>query len=588
MNNKQVLYTSEFKASPSAETVLRKGSIISEDESPAEMVERVVGALAERELVYSGDRREARAWAETLGELVDSKSIVFSTPVMTNAGRHLSKPLSACIVPSIKPGEDYEVIKAKIELLHQQGMGTGFDLTPFDDPVRTLKRLNQIAVDGARSGKEERPVGNMAVLGVYHPKILEFIEAKIGSSALEEEWKFNISVDLDDNFFSALESDGRVSLQNGKTLPARKIFEKISEAAAQCADPGIVFLDRMNFRNPIPGLGSYRTTAPCAEVGLIEGEACQFGYINLAKFLKHSDSGKIAFNYEELERTTRVLTAALDNALDVSIENYDLLQSQYIVSQRRKIGIGVCGVADALSLAGLPYDSNFSRIAIKDAILFINYCSKKFSIELAEKRGSCLAMDNIGLKNRYYEIPGYLEVLYGELDSGTVEQHAWTGLDEKIKSMRMLRNSTTVALPPTGRSALVVDASTGIEPHFSLDYINEEVKDAISQHLLRLIGRTTIESTLEHSEAVELLATAKEVSPSGHLLMAAEVQKATDDSVSKTINLPLRTSPLTVEAIFRDSYQLGMNGASVYIDGTHSLQPRDLSSSYSPSGRNVL
>lgn len=312
-------YTSNFSPSEHALKVLREGRIISQEESPQDMIERVVHTLLEVEKRFGTSIQEIHKIEEEFGLLLDGRYCIMSTLILTNAGRYLEKPLSACTVPPLDlVHDDINRVKKVIFEIHQDGMGTGFSLDEVADPVTVLRKLNHIAIESALSGKEDRPVGNMATLTVYHPKILEFINAKVSADHMNEDWKFNISVDCDANFFKKLEIGDMITLRDGKKIPATEIFDVISQAANTCADPALIFLERMEENNPTPGVGHYTSTAPCAEVGLAKGESCQFAYINLSNFL--DDSGEI--DLEKLKRTTHILTRMLDNALEISIDNY--------------------------------------------------------------------------------------------------------------------------------------------------------------------------------------------------------------------------------------------------------------------------
>lgn len=134
----------------------------------------------------------------------------------------------------------------------------------------------------AASGQEDRSVGNMALLPLSHPRALEFIRCKAGADARGEVWKFNISLQVTDAEMTAAAAPGA----------ERDLLAAAAGTACECADPGLIFADRMDQANPTPHVGSYVSTAPCAEVGLTAGETCQFGYLNLGRF--HTDGGKHA------------------------------------------------------------------------------------------------------------------------------------------------------------------------------------------------------------------------------------------------------------------------------------------------------
>jgi ribonucleoside-diphosphate reductase alpha chain len=553
-------YRSTFEASSNAHNLLSTGGILYKGESPTEMMERVVGALSLQEEVYDG-RASAITFASKLGLQMDTGKIAMSTPILTNAGTEFGRPLSACTMPTLSLVDgNRRLITEEIDQLHQQGMGTGFNLSDTHDPIATLNFLNGIATEGAASGLENRPVGNMGILSVYHPSIIEFINCK-RDSPKNTKWKFNISVDLDRAFFTKLENGDDITLLDGKSISSRLIFSTICDAATECADPGLVFLDRMNERNPVPAIGAYKTTAPCAEVGLVEGESCQFGYLNIASFLVERD-GEVSIDYASLSDSTHLLTRALDNALGISINNFLTPRSVYVTEQKRKIGIGICGLADAFSISSMAYDSPEARRFAKDILAHINFQSKLASVDLADSRGSAMSMLNLDPKgNLHLSSPGHIQSLYAQLsDTAYVKSSDWVNLANEVRRTKKLRNTSTIALPPTGRSALVIDASAGIEPHFSMKTANTKVLEA-TQKALRNSGGNSI-----HSEA-------RQISPMGHIAMAAELQTFTDEAISKTVNMPSGTTPSEVEAVYLKAYYSGMSGVTVYVDGSHRLQP---------------
>lgn len=565
-------YESSFTPSLKAERILRDGRIIDEDETPANMISRVVETIGQQEFGFTGDYEASVQFMERFGTALDSGDIIMSTPVLTNAGRHLEKPLAACTVPTTDLKiESRARLRTEVISLHEQGMGTGFNLDETEDPLETLHFLNRIAIESADSGREERPVGNMAVLSVRHPKIKEFITAKLDTSS---NWKFNISVNLDDEFMQELDADGTITLDNGETCSARELFDIICETATVCADPGILFLDRMNRRNAVPGLGNYQTTAPCAEVGLIEGETCQFGYINIGNFVT-LDDGKPSFDLARLEEITVLMTRVLDDSLEISQRNLDGSIIHDVASLKRKIGIGLCGVADAISRMGLAYDSPEARALMQDALSYINFISKKASVGLAEERGSFGAM-NLRLDNRHLETPGHIETLYGDKPTGTVSAEDWHNLSEHIRTTGNLRHISTIALPPTGRSALVIDASTGIEPHFDTFEANKKVLDALATIMKARFGANLFDPLTHAPDMARILSSARSISPMGHIAMAAALQEFSDESVSKTINLPAGATPDDVRDAYIKGYESGMSGVTVYVDGSYVAQPKQI------------
>ncbi len=578
--NKENLYTSSFCPSQTGISILERGHILAEGETPELMINRVVNDIAQVERKFLTSDEEIRIFAYQLGCLMDEKKIVFSTPIMTNAFREEKKPLSACTVPKIDLRKDLDSVKRIIDSYHQDAMGTGFNLSDTDDPVASLLYLNEVAVNGSKSGKEDRPVGNIAICRVDHPRILEFVSSKKNNPNIE--WKFNISVDTPKEFWEAVENDNDWILSDGQTISAKELLRYISESVYDTADPGIIFLDRLNIDNPTPGVGLYTATAPCAEVGLVPGETCQFGYININAFIKEDGS----IDYQELSRVSEIMVRALDNVVELSIERYSVEESAEIMLAKRKIGVGICGLADMLINLGIPYSSNEARELTRDIISFVNYRTKLASVELAKTRGSFGAMMmNEGCRYNLY--PGFIEQKYGELETRTVSSSQWIELGNIIRESKLLRNCSTTALPPTGRSGLVIDASTGIEPLFSLsngDQLHHSVRtyfekegllDSDSLSMVKVRG--SCQETNLPEEVKDCLKTAVEISSFDHLEMISSIQPCIDESVSKTINLPFYSTPSDIEDIYLRAYKSGLKGITVYRDGTIKSQPKKLS-----------
>ncbi|MBI4426850.1 MAG: hypothetical protein HY567_04715 [Candidatus Kerfeldbacteria bacterium] len=566
---------------------MRDGRILASHETPRDMVDRVVAALTDVESRFGTGVRERRVLADELGHLLDAKKVVMSTPILNNAGRHLGKPLSACSVPPVNLRGDLRAVKKTIDRYHADGMGTGFNLDDTDDPVSMLRFLNHVAVQGVASGIEDRPVGNMATLSVHHPRILDFIDAKAGVESNGEIWKFNISVDATDGFMHAVARGTSYGLHDGRRLDAREVFHRITRRAQEGGDPGLIFLDRMNKDNPTPAVGAYVSTAPCAEVGLLPGETCQFGYLNVGQFVRDDPYGVPWVDYTGIECATMLMTRVLDNALDISIARYQNSGSRKVMRMKRKIGVGLCGLADLLVRLRIPYDSDRAREVSSELVMFINFASKRASYDLGRQRGSCGAM-RLRSGNRYFNTPGYLEQKYAPYSTSLVTSAAWKELSSAIRTTGTLRNVTTVALPPTGRSGPIIDASTGVEPLFTLFDpeigINASLRKdlrmlgLLKPRLLRAIASTGRIGALTDLPAVlrKVYRTALEISPKGHLLAVASMQHAVDESISKTINMPTNATAADVADIYRSAYELGLKGITIYRTGSRTDQPRAL------------
>ncbi len=564
-------YNSTFSPSPFIQKrILQDGRICANNETPQQMVTRVVGAIYDSELQFNKSK-DAGIFADSIGALMDTGQIVFSTPIMTNAGRtDFRRPLSACTVPPVNLNGDWTKIRKLVDTYHQEAMGTGFNFDMVDDPVEVLLKLNEIAIAGSQSGNEDRPVGNMGICTIDHPRIASFVVAK--SLRRNIDWKFNISVDTPELFWIAAASGSQLHLRDGSAISASALLDLIVEAAHHCADPGVVFMDRINRDNPIPGAGRYESVAPCAEVGLVPGETCQFGYINLGAFV--SDG---ALQVDKLCNTTMLLTRALDDCLEISLKAYQVEVSREVVELRRKIGIGVCGLADMLIKLGISYDSETGRSLAKDVVALVNFVSKKASHQLGESRGSFGAMKLL-YGCRHAESPSYISQRYSPHPTKWVSASDWYDLGEKIRTTQCLRHSSTIALPPTGRSGLVINASPGVEPLFSLKDLDGSVRNVVRELVkdTRAIEHIALTGTLPNdadSHIKSILVTSTDISAADHLEMVAALQTVVDESISKTINLRTEATVSEVREIYEKAYLLGLKGMTMYREGSSVLQP---------------
>jgi ribonucleoside-diphosphate reductase alpha chain len=235
----------------------------------------------------------------------------------------------------------------------------------------------------------------------------------------------------------------------------------------------------------------------------------------------------------------------------------------------------------------IPYDSEKGALLSRDIVGFINYFSKVESVDLASKRGSFGAMQAY-FGNRYREDPGFLEVKYGNFDAGLITGRDWKRLGKGIRKTGLLRNASTIALPPTGRSGLVIDASTGVEPLFSLvDYSGDINKTLIedlakvgvfSEKVVSKIYETGRLSGIEYipENLKSIYKTALEIRPEGHLAMVEKIQEAVDESISKTINVPFGSTSEDIARIYLNAYKGGLKGITIFRTGSRSIQPRKL------------
>ncbi|MEO7196657.1 MAG: hypothetical protein ABIZ05_17865 [Pseudonocardiaceae bacterium] len=217
-------------------------------------------------------------------------------------------------------------------------------------------------------------------------------------------------------------------------------------------------------------------------------------------------------------------------------------------------------------------------------LAFVNYSSKLASVELAARRGPCPAV--LAGRSRYADPTFLTRFAYLEVRSVTAE--SWEALAAKIAQTGLLRNSSTIAIPPTGRSAPVIGASTGIEPLFrltdphQLGHLHPAARSVL-EHAGRsdLLGHAMTHGRLPEDAGLSpqiaaVLATATQIAPSGHLAMAAAVQACVDEAVSKTVNLPASARAIEVYDTYLSAWELACKGITVYVDGSRQSQPKAL------------
>lgn len=567
--------------------VLVHGAILSEDEKPQDLLERTISTLFSVEEKFGTQAACTQKMARAFAEYMVEGYVMPGTPALTNAGRH-NMALSSCAIIPVDLQTLNKEAAEHICSYYQQNMGSGFQFTNYKNPVAILTWLNDLSARETATGTYERYIGNMGLLHIAHPRIQEFIEAK----RFRNMRHFNISVDVTEDFMHRAAHDLSFTLSDGTEVDAAELLQQMAENAWCNGDPGLIFLERMNRDNALECMSRYVSTPPCAEMGMAEGETSQFGYLNLHRFLRKT--GKtIEIDYDKLKAVTELLTRVLDNAIEYSLPRYPAPINAKIARMKRKMGIGVCGLADMLIALKLPYDTQEARDVARDVLSFINYTSKCASVALAHERGSCQAM-NFPLVNKY--INGrFLEDKYMPYPTRTVSAQQWEELATTIRVTRKLRNIATTALPPTGRSSILLDASSSIEPLFSIFTSTGNLHTSVSTLLQQeWQGSEQMLQTVQQAgvrngsfQAIEslptslrnCLKTAKEIAPLDHLRMVADlagIYGVIDESASKTVNLPHTASVADIQHIFLSVWQLGLKNISIYRDKTFAEQPMSI------------
>jgi len=555
----------DLKLSINAVRVLARRYLLRDEqgrivETPGQMFARVARAIAKADVLYGLDPEKSEKY---FFQVMRNLEFLPNSPTLMNAGTEIGQ-LAACFVIPVEDSIEgiFDALKY-MAVIHKSGGGTGFSfsrLRPKGDVVRStmgvasgpvsFMRIFDVATEVIKQGGKRRGA-NMGVLRVDHPDVREFVMAKSDGTSFKN---FNLSVAVTDKFMQAVEAGGSIDLINPrtkepvKTIDARDLFELMVDMAWRSGDPGLLFIDEINRKNPTPKLGEIEATNPCGEVPLLPFEACNLGSINLSKVIKNGD-----IDWDKLRDLVWVAVHFLDNVIDVN--KYPLPQIERMVKLNRKIGLGVMGFAEMLLKLGVPYDSD-EALNVADKVMgFIASEGKKASRELALERGV---------------FP-------------TFEESIW-----KSMGYDALRNATVTAIAPTGTISIIAGTSSSIEPIFAPVYVRKALggislievnpmfekimreRGIYSRDLIVKVAKTgSLRDVPGVPEDVKrLVATALDIDPEWHVKMQATFQKHVDNSVAKTVNLRHEAGLDEVRKVFTLAYKLKCKGITVYRYGS--------------------
>ncbi len=549
-----------------------EGKII---ETPEELFRRVASNMASAERRFDEDISD-----EAIEEIEDqfyrmTASLEFlpNSPTLMNAGNVLQQ-LSACFVLPVPDSLEgiFEAVKEGA-IIHQSGGGTGYSfagLRPKGDVVKTaegtasgplsfMSVFDRATAVISQGGK--RRGANMGILRIDHPDILDFINAKTDEQRLSN---FNISAAVTDEFMHKARRNERYDLINPRSkevwgrLNAEKVFGLIVKRAWETGDPGVIFIDRINKKNPTPNVGEIEATNPCGELPLLPYESCNLASINVSRMLEEKDDGQWGIDWDKLKDTVHKGVRFLDNVVEVN--RYPLKQIEEMTRGNRKIGLGVMGFADMLIKMNIPYDADEALRTAEKLMKFIQEESVKASRELAGKRGA---------------FPNYQGSLY------------------EREGEPPLRNAVTTTIAPTGTISIIAGCSPGIEPLFAVSFTRRNVlggeemteinphfeermkKEGIYSKELtdKVKGRASIQDMQEIPENIrKIFVAAHDVKPENHVRIQAAFQKYVDNSVSKTINFPQDATQEEIKKAYFLAWESGCKGITVFRSGAKKSQ----------------
>ncbi|WP_374384683.1 adenosylcobalamin-dependent ribonucleoside-diphosphate reductase [Dongia sp.] len=518
---------------------------------------RVATALAEAEAPSTREK-----WTEAFAEALADFKFLPAGRILAGAGAKRTVTLFNCFVMGTIP-DDMGGIFAHLReaaLTMQQGGGIGYDfstLRPRGAPVKGVgadasgpltfmdvwdAMCRTIMSAGHRRG------AMMATLRCDHPDIEAFIDAKQTAGRLR---MFNLSVLVSDAFMAAVKADEPWELKFGGTtyrvVQARELWDRIMRATYAYAEPGVIFIDRINQKNNLHYVETISATNPCGEQPLPPYGACLLGSINLTTLIRDPFTAEAHLDVQALDRLVRTAVRMMDNTIDVS--NFPLEAQREEAKNKRRIGLGVTGLADALIMCEARYGGPKAIKLTDDWLRAISRAAYLASTELAAEKGAFPLFD----KEKF-------------LASETVKT-----LDKDVQAAiakHGIRNALLTSIAPTGTISLFADnVSSGLEPVFSFKYTRHVLMpdgtrqaEDVTDYAYRLFHRLKGEDTPLPDYFVD----AQSLSPHDHVVMQATVQKHIDSSISKTINCPVDLSFEDFKSVYTEAYEMGCKGCTTY------------------------
>lgn len=543
-----------------------QGNIV---ETPEEMFRRVAKFIASADSCFGATEKETEETEQSFYDLLTSFRFLPNTPTLINAGRPLGQ-LSACFV--IKVDDSVEGIFQAVKegaLIMKTGGGIGMALShlrpvgsivkstgqPASGPLSFMRVFDVMCETIAQGGVRRGAM--MGVLRIDHPDILLFIDAKADKKAFRN---FNLSVGITSDFMEALFNSSSYPLVDPQTgevkaqVDANEVFNRIATRAWETGDPGVLFIDRAKSLDPVDG-EEIESTNPCGEQFLAPYDSCNLGSINLKAMLK-KENESYHWDFELFQKTIFQSVHFLDNVIEINKYPVEAIKEKTL--KNRRIGLGVMGWADALSLMGIPYDSEEAIEEAKKISHYLSETSADASTELARLRGP---------------FPAY-------------EKSRW-----KTEG-RLMRNAATTTVAPTGSLSILAGVAGGVEPFFALAYkrsitagdFNEIVPTFVENaELMGYDPELLVEQVISKGGSLRHVENAPEelkncfpvsydINAEWHVRMQGAWQTYIHNSISKTVNLPRNATVEDVKKIYILAYQEGCKGVTIYRDGSLDTQ----------------
>ncbi len=500
-------------------------------------------------------------WEEKFYAALEDFKYLPAGRIIAGAGTERSVTLFNCFVMGTIPddmGGIFDMLR-EAALTMQQGGGIGYDFSTIRPKGADVKGVaadasgplsfmdvwdamcRTIMSAGSRRG------AMMATMRCDHPDIEDFISAKEDPARLR---MFNVSVLVTDPFMEAVKADASWDLVFGdkihKTVNARELWDKIMQGTYDYAEPGVIFIDRINQANNLGYCEEIAATNPCGEQPLPPYGACLLGSINLARLVPEPFSPEAELDEEQLTDLVTTAIRMMDNVVDAS--RFPLPEQAREAQAKRRIGLGVTGLADALLMVGSRYGSEEAARLTERWLHLVARAAYLSSVEIAKEKGAFPLFDADA-----YLSSGAMEAMDKDVRDA-IKEHG-------------IRNALLTSIAPTGTISLFAgNVSSGIEPVFAYAY---------TRKVLQKDGSRTEEEVVDY--AVQLwrekfgdidlpdhFVNAQTLAPLDHVRMQAAAQKWVDSSISKTINCPEDISFEDFKDVYMEAWDSGCKGCTTY------------------------
>ena len=515
---------------------------------------RIAGALAAVE-------KSPETWEPKFFDALSDFKFLPAGRITAGAGTERSVTLFNCFVMGTIPdsmGGIFDMLK-EAALTMQQGGGIGYDFTTIRPKGAKVKGVaadasgplsfmdvwdamcRTIMSAGSRRG------AMMATMRCDHPDILDFITAKRDPARLR---MFNVSVLVTDAFMDAVKSDEPWDLvfegEVFQTMKAVDLWNQIMSSTFEFAEPGVIFIDRINNANNLSYCETIAATNPCGEQPLPPYGACLLGSINMARLVSKPFAKGAKLNEEGMANLVVTAVRMMDNVVDAS--RFPLEEQQREAEAKRRIGLGVTGLADALLMVGLRYGSEEAAVQTESWMHQIARVAYLASVDLAKEKGAFPLFDAEG-----YLASGAMQ----EMDSDVRDAIAQYGI----------RNALLTSIAPTGTISLYAgNVSSGIEPVFAYAYIRKVLQKDGSRTEEEVIDYAVQmwRDKMDDAELPDYFVNAQTLAPLEHVRMQAAAQKWVDSSISKTINCPEDISFEAFKDVYMAAWDQGCKGCTTY------------------------